>query len=100
MIDINGMAHVILTVSQYDKAKAFYARLMPAMGLECVFDGSDMTYFVARARRSASSPASRSSPASGSSRVASVCTTSASGHGHAKTSTRSTHCCGKWGPIS
>ena len=46
MIDINGMAHVILTVSQYDKAKAFYARLMPALGLECVFDGSDMTYFV------------------------------------------------------
>ena len=46
MIDINGMAHVILTVSQYDKAKAFYARLMPAMGLACVFDGSDMTYFV------------------------------------------------------
>ena len=46
MIDINGMAHVILTVSQYNKAKAFYARLMPAMGLECVFDGSDMTYFV------------------------------------------------------
>ena len=46
MIDINGMAHVILTVSQYDKAKAFYGRLMPAMGLECVFDGSDMTYFV------------------------------------------------------
>lgn len=46
MIDINGMAHVILTVSQYDKAKAFYGRLMPEMGLECVFDGSDMTYFV------------------------------------------------------
>ena len=46
MININGMAHVILTVSQYDKAKAFYARLMLAMGLECVFDGSDMTYFV------------------------------------------------------
>ena len=46
MIDISGMAHVILTVSQYDKAKAFCARLMPAMGLECVFDGSDMTYFV------------------------------------------------------
>tara|TARA_B100000459_G_C8589601_1_gene207117 strand:+ start:1414 stop:1869 length:456 start_codon:yes stop_codon:yes gene_type:complete len=46
MIDINGMAHVILTVSQYDKAKAFYGRLMPAMGLESVFDGSDMTYFV------------------------------------------------------
>jgi catechol 2,3-dioxygenase-like lactoylglutathione lyase family enzyme len=46
MIDINGMAHVILTVSQYDKAKAFYAQLMPALGLENVFDGSNMCYFV------------------------------------------------------
>ena len=46
MIDINGMAHAILPVSQYGKARAFCARLMPAMGLECVFDGSDMTYFV------------------------------------------------------
>jgi len=46
MIDINGMAHVILTVSQYDEAKEFYSKLMTAMGLECVFDGSDMTYFV------------------------------------------------------
>ena len=46
MIDINGMAHVILTVSQYDEAKEFYSKLMTAMGLECVFDGSNMTYFV------------------------------------------------------
>ncbi|NKB60313.1 MAG: VOC family protein [Alphaproteobacteria bacterium] len=46
MIDINGMAHVILTVSQFDKAKAFYSRLMPALGLENVFDGSNMCYFV------------------------------------------------------
>ena len=46
MIDINGMAHVILTVSQYEAAKAFYGRLMPAMGMENVFDGSDMCYFV------------------------------------------------------
>ena len=46
MIQINGMAHVILTVSQFDAAKAFYSRLMPALGLENVFDGSDMCYFV------------------------------------------------------
>ncbi len=46
MIEVNGMAHVILTVSQYDKAKAFYSRLMPALGLESVFDGSNMCYFV------------------------------------------------------
>ena len=37
---------MILTVSQYDKAKAFYSRLMPALGLESVFDGSNMCYFV------------------------------------------------------
>lgn len=46
MIDINGMAHVILTVSQFDKAKAFYSRLMPALGLENVFSANDFCYFV------------------------------------------------------
>ncbi len=46
MIDVNGMAHVILTVSQFEKAKAFYSRLMPALGLENVFDGSGLCYFV------------------------------------------------------
>ena len=46
MINLNGMAHVILTVSQFDRAKEFYSRLMPAMGLENVFDGDDMCYFV------------------------------------------------------
>ncbi len=46
MIEINGMAHVILTVSQFDLAKAFYGRLMPVLGLECVFDGANMCYFV------------------------------------------------------
>jgi catechol 2,3-dioxygenase-like lactoylglutathione lyase family enzyme len=46
MIEVNGMAHVILTVSQYDAAKAFYGRLMPALGLQNVFDGENMCYFV------------------------------------------------------
>ncbi len=46
MIEINGMAHIILTVSQYEEAKRFYWRLMPALGLENVFDGSNMCYFV------------------------------------------------------
>ena len=27
MIEVNGMAHVILTVSQWDKARAFYGEL-------------------------------------------------------------------------
>ena len=46
MIEVNGMSHVILTVSQYEEAKRFYWQLMPALGLENVFDGSNMCYFV------------------------------------------------------
>jgi catechol 2,3-dioxygenase-like lactoylglutathione lyase family enzyme len=46
VINLNGMAHVILTVSQFDRAKAFYSRLMPAMGMENVFDGDNLCYFV------------------------------------------------------
>ena len=29
MIEVNGMAHIILTVSQWEKARAFYAELLP-----------------------------------------------------------------------
>ena len=36
MIEINGMAHVILTVTQFEKARAFYGRLLPAFGMSCV----------------------------------------------------------------
>ncbi|MDF1719947.1 MAG: VOC family protein [Minwuia sp.] len=46
MIDINGMAHVILTVSQFEKAEPFYGRLMPALGMRNVFSGPNMSYFV------------------------------------------------------
>ena len=45
-IDINGMAHVILTVSQFAAARAFYGRLCPAMGMKPVFDGDKFCYWV------------------------------------------------------
>ena len=45
-IDINGMAHVILTVSQFDKARAFYSRLLPAFRMTRVHDGPDFCYHV------------------------------------------------------
>ena len=35
-IGINGMAHVILTVSQFDKARSFYSGLLPKFGMVCV----------------------------------------------------------------
>jgi len=46
MIEINGMAHVILTVSQWDKARAFYADLLPFFGMKKVFDGNNFLYHV------------------------------------------------------
>jgi catechol 2,3-dioxygenase-like lactoylglutathione lyase family enzyme len=46
MIEVNGMAHVILTVSQWDKAHAFYCELLPYLGLKKVYDGNNFLYHV------------------------------------------------------
>ena len=46
MIEINGMAHVILTVSRFDLARAFYGELLPFLGLKKVYDGDNFVYHV------------------------------------------------------
>ncbi len=46
MIEINGTAHTIIAVSEFEKCKAFYHQLMPFLGLECVFNGDDYIYYV------------------------------------------------------
>jgi catechol 2,3-dioxygenase-like lactoylglutathione lyase family enzyme len=46
MIDINGMAHVILTVSRFDLARQFYGAVLPFMGMDKVFDGDGFVYWV------------------------------------------------------
>lgn len=46
MIEVNGLAHVILTVNQWDKAHAFYAGLLPFLGMQKVFDGNNFLYHV------------------------------------------------------
>ena len=46
MIEINGMAHVVLTVSQFEKSRAFYSELLPFLGMTLVFDGADFCYHV------------------------------------------------------
>jgi catechol 2,3-dioxygenase-like lactoylglutathione lyase family enzyme len=45
-IDINGMAHVILTVSQFDAARAFYRKLLPEFGMKPVYNGDKLFYCV------------------------------------------------------
>jgi catechol 2,3-dioxygenase-like lactoylglutathione lyase family enzyme len=45
-IDINGMAHVILTVSQFNRAREFYSKLLPKFGMRLIHDGPDFCYHV------------------------------------------------------
>ena len=45
-IEINGMAHVILTVSRFEVAREFYGRLLPEFGMKVVFDGDRFFYCV------------------------------------------------------
>jgi catechol 2,3-dioxygenase-like lactoylglutathione lyase family enzyme len=46
MIGINGMAHVILTVSRFDLARAFYGKLLPELGMKVVSDDDRFFYCV------------------------------------------------------
>ena len=39
MPEINGMAHVVLSISQWEEARAFYKELCPFLGMKKVYDG-------------------------------------------------------------
>ena len=45
-MEINGIAHVMLTVSDYDACLAFYERLLPFLGLRPVFQMEGYYYCV------------------------------------------------------
>jgi len=45
-VEINGIAHVILTVSNFEKAVPFYEKLLAFLGLKQVFKGDDFLYYV------------------------------------------------------
>ena len=45
-IGINGLAHVILTVSGFEKAREFYSKLLPRFGMSLIHDGPDFCYHV------------------------------------------------------
>lgn len=46
MIEINGMAHVILAVSEWERCRDFYEALLSFLGLKRTFSGQDMIYYV------------------------------------------------------
>jgi catechol 2,3-dioxygenase-like lactoylglutathione lyase family enzyme len=45
-MEISGIAHVVLTVTDLPRSKPFYVRLLSFMGLVCVVDIDDFLYFV------------------------------------------------------
>ncbi len=49
MVEINGIAHVVLTVERYQACKEFYAQLLPRLGLRPVID-TDVFYYCVGGR--------------------------------------------------
>ena len=45
-MDINGMAHVILTVSNFEASLPFYRKLLPFLGMKPVIETKEMFYCV------------------------------------------------------
>jgi len=45
-MEINGMAHVMLTTGDFPRARAFYGKLLPFLGLVPVIDAPDYYYCV------------------------------------------------------
>ena len=46
MTEINGIAHLFLTVSDFERSRAFYQKLLPYLGLVPVMDGEGFYYCV------------------------------------------------------
>ncbi len=45
-MEINGIAHVILTAGDFESAREFYGKLLPHLGLKAVIDEEGMYYCV------------------------------------------------------
>jgi catechol 2,3-dioxygenase-like lactoylglutathione lyase family enzyme len=45
-VEINGIAHVMLTVSDFETCRPFYDRILKFLGLKPVIDGDGMLYCV------------------------------------------------------
>ncbi len=45
-LDINGIAHVFVTTGDFPRSRAFYAELLPFLGMRPVLDGDGFYYCV------------------------------------------------------
>jgi hypothetical protein len=91
-IGINGMAHVVLTVSRFELAREFYRRLLPEFGMKPVYDGDKLIIASAGAPRSASSRAIRHSRPNASGNSASGCTICVCARARGRTSIAARRC--------
>ena len=46
MVEINGLAHVVLTVSKWEQCSQFYDKILSFFGMNKVFHGEEFIYFV------------------------------------------------------
>jgi catechol 2,3-dioxygenase-like lactoylglutathione lyase family enzyme len=46
MIQINGVAHTNIAVSNWEECREFYDKLLPFFGMQRVFSGTDFIYYV------------------------------------------------------
>jgi len=46
MIQINGVAHTNIAVSNWEGCRAFYDQFLPFLGMQQVFNGADFNYYV------------------------------------------------------
>ena len=45
-MEINGIAHVFVTAGDFARSRAFYAQLLPFLGMKAVLDGEGFYYCV------------------------------------------------------
>jgi len=45
-VDINGIAHIQLSVSDFDESRAFYSQLLPAFGMQVQYDQPGVFYCI------------------------------------------------------
>jgi catechol-2,3-dioxygenase len=96
-IEINGMAHVILTVSRFEVAREFYRRLLPECGMKVVADNDRFFYCIgARGLRLAFNHAIRRWLASASSSSGLACTICACEPDRVRTWTNAPLCSARW----
>jgi catechol 2,3-dioxygenase-like lactoylglutathione lyase family enzyme len=49
-MEINGIAHIFITAGDFERSRAFYAQLLPYLGLTCVADVPGVTYYCVGGR--------------------------------------------------